>query len=80
MEDGREDARLQNLWNFVLEKYESATDEKLQHHSVLTVEDMEARLSDMARAGRGEIIKKSAETVFNVAKYASAVSPVSQHS
>ncbi|KAL1617144.1 hypothetical protein SLS56_011112 [Neofusicoccum ribis] len=70
MESELGDERLQELWRLVVKKYEDTTNEKLEQTHELTVEEMQERLSDISREGKGEIVKKSAETVFSVAQYA----------
>ncbi|KAB2570229.1 hypothetical protein DBV05_g11114 [Lasiodiplodia theobromae] len=68
--DKSENKKLDELWKEVRGEYERLTKSSLNSAAHLTPQDLEAKRHDFAQSDRGELLKKSAEGVFQVAKFA----------
>lgn len=69
---------LGEAWQKVQREYETLTKRSLKNAPLLTLQDLEAKRDEFDKSDRGELLKKSAEGVFQVAKFAAeAASSVS---
>lgn len=76
--DKSEDEQLDELWQQARGEYERLTKRSLDNAARLTPQDLEAKRDEFSQSDRGELVKKSAEGVFQVAKFAAeAASSVS---
>ncbi|KAF4543424.1 Neutral amino acid permease [Lasiodiplodia theobromae] len=68
--DKSEDEQLDELWQQARGEYERLTKRSLDNAARLTPQDLEAKRDEFSQSDRGELVKKSAEGVFQVAKFA----------